>query len=324
MIGSGPAAISAAMALVQQRQPVTILDGGKALEPSQQAVLDRMQAQEPAQWSAQDLEALRGPDQSSKHGSIHVKRTCGSEYPYEDVETPLMDDRAHGDFHYSMARGGLSAVWGASQLPNRAADMQDWPVSLAELEPHYRAVLDFMPSTAVEDRLANLLPTYTAKPRPWTPSRQGDRFLSSLEQRAASLQRAGIHFGRSRMAVWADGRDDAKNRHACAYCGWCRYGCPYTLVYSSAHTLEQMIAAGTVTYRPGIVVQKFESTAGGVENPRARRCQGRGRDVRGRACLCRHGRAAHRVARAALARPLRNAGQAARQPVFHLPLFPLW
>jgi choline dehydrogenase-like flavoprotein len=221
-----------------------------------------MQAQEPAQWNPADLETLRGEDQASKHGSIHVKRTCGSEYPYEDVDAPLMDDRAHGDFHYSMARGGLSAVWGASILPNRAEDMAGWPLSLAELEPHYRAVLDFMPSTAVEDRLADLLPTYAPRERVWKPSAQAGSFLSNLEKRAEKLQRSGIHFGKSRMAVWADGSD---GRHACAYCGWCLYGCPYSLVYSSAHTLDRLLAESAVIYRPGIVVQRFDSVPGGVK-----------------------------------------------------------
>jgi len=262
VIGSGPAAISAAMALIKQGRKVTILDGGKSLEGDRQKILARMQAQEPQDWQQADLEALRGEDQKSKHGSIHVKRSCGSEYPYEDVDTPFMDDRAHGDFHYSMARGGLSSVWGASLLPNRAQDMADWPISLAELEPHYRAVLEFMPSTASEDRLAKLLPTYVSRGREWKSSQQAQSFLVALERRASALEKNGIHFGKSRMAVWADG---SEGHNACAYCGWCLYGCPYSLVYSGAHTLEQLIEDRWLTYRPGIVVQRFESFAQSVQ-----------------------------------------------------------
>jgi choline dehydrogenase-like flavoprotein len=106
VVGSGPASISAAMALVKRGLRVTMLDGGKALEPERKSVLDRLGGQKPDSWSAADLDRLRGDDQSSRHGSIHSKRTYGSEYPYEDVAEPLIADRDHAPFHYSMARYG--------------------------------------------------------------------------------------------------------------------------------------------------------------------------------------------------------------------------
>jgi len=60
VVGSGPASISAAMALVKRGLRVTILDGGKTLEPDRQAVLDRLAGQSPEAWSAPDLDRLRG------------------------------------------------------------------------------------------------------------------------------------------------------------------------------------------------------------------------------------------------------------------------
>ena len=255
VIGSGPASISAAMALVKRGMRVTILDGGRTLEADRQAVLDRLAAQKPEAWAEGDLDLLRGDDQSSRHGSIHSKRTYGSEYPYEDVAEPLMTDRDHSPFHYSMARGGLSNVWGASILPAHQRDMEGWPIKAADLADHYRAVLEFMPSTGVRDELDELLPAYVPTERPVTQSRQIAELFADLRKRKAGLRKAGIYFGKSRVAMEAE---------PCVYCGLCLYGCPYSLIYSSARTLRRLVADGAVNYRPGIVVERVEPAGSGV------------------------------------------------------------
>jgi choline dehydrogenase-like flavoprotein len=243
------------MALVKRGIRVTILDAGKTLEQPLESVLDRLAGQKPEGWSAADLDRLRGEDQSSRHGAIHSKRTYGSEYPYEDVAEPLMADRDHSPFHYSMARGGLSNVWGASILPSHPRDMDGWPAGTTDLAEHYRAVLEFMPSTAIRDELEELLPSHVQTERPLTPSRQITLLLADLQKRRAGLRKSGIHFGRSRVAVKANG---------CVYCGLCLYGCPYLLIYSSAQTLKQLIDDGLVDYRPGHVVERLEPDGAGV------------------------------------------------------------
>jgi choline dehydrogenase-like flavoprotein len=261
VIGSGPAAISAAVALTDRGVPVTILDGGRTLEPDKQAILDRLDALPPGQWPAADLDTLRGGDQAKREGSIHVKLTYGSDYPYAGASGSLMETEEEPPFHYSEARGGLSNVWGASQLPTRAEDIADWPISLADLEPHYRAVFDFMPTTTVADELASLLPTFTERGQELRPSRQADEFLGDLQKNREPLRRAGLHFGRSRVAVTAAG--DAR-RPACVHCGLCLYGCPYGLIYSTASTLRRLIEEKKVTYLDRHLVEKLEPNADGV------------------------------------------------------------
>jgi choline dehydrogenase-like flavoprotein len=261
VIGSGPAAISAAVALTEQGKPVTILDIGRTLEPERQAILERMAKLPQEQWSAADLDSLRGGDQNTRQGSIHVKLNYGSDYPYAGASGSLLDSAEEPPFHYSEARGGLSNVWGASQLPSRAEDIADWPISVAELEPHYRAVFEFMPTSTVTDDLAELLPTYTERGQDLRPSRQAEEFLTDLRTNRKLLRRAGIHFGRSRMAVTASG--DAE-RPACVYCGLCLYGCPYGLIYSTATTLRRLIDEKKVTYIDRHAVERLEPTADGV------------------------------------------------------------
>jgi choline dehydrogenase-like flavoprotein len=246
------------MALVKRGLRVTILDAGKTIEPDRQSVLDRLGAQKPEEWSAADLDRLRGDDQSSRHGSIHSKTTYGSEYPYEDIAEPLMAERDKSPFHYSMARGGLSNVWGASILPSHPRDLEGWPITSDDLAEHYRAVLGFMPSTGVRDELDELLPTYLNAERPLQSSRQINEFLADLRKRRNRMRKAGIYFGRSRVAVEPE---------RCVYCGLCLYGCPYSLIYSSAQTLKQLLSgeyASLVDYRAGHVVERLESAGGAV------------------------------------------------------------
>ena len=274
VLGSGPAAISAAVALVNRGRPVTILDAGRTLEPERRQILDRLSRQEPEAWDARDLETLRGGDQKTREGQIHVKLSYGSDFPYRDLERPLKEE--DGGFHYSMARGGLSSVWGASLLPYRAEDIADWPLSIADLEPHYRAVLEFMPSTAVRDDLEHLLPSYSDRNDPLRPSAQASRFLEDMAAHRDGLKKSGISFGRSRMAATASG--DAK-RHACVYCGRCLYGCPYSLIYSTARTLDSLLESGNVTYRAGHVVERLEPVSDGVKIHASRTASRRLRDL---------------------------------------------
>lgn len=262
VIGSGPAAIAATVGLISRGLHVTVLDAGKTLEEEKAAILQRVAGQEKEAWSPADLDALRGDDQSNREGSVHVKHTYGSAYPYEDHGVALQEPGEAADFHYSMACGGLSQVWGASLMPARQADIEAWPVTAAELAPHFRAVLDFMPSTAVQDDLEAVLPTFTDHGECWEPSRQAQAFFEDWSRNRENLSRAGIHFGRSRMAVKAGGDD---RRHGCNYCGRCLYGCPYSLIYSSAHTLERLVEEGKVTYIKDHVVEKLETVPGGVK-----------------------------------------------------------
>jgi choline dehydrogenase-like flavoprotein len=261
VIGSGPAAVSAAVALTARGLPVTILDAGRRLEQEKQAVLDRLGSLPRDRWPAAELDLLRGGDQQTRQGSIHVKLSYGSDYPYGEADGTLFDSDEEPPFHYSHARGGLSTVWGASQLPSRDTDIADWPIGLADLEPHYRAVFDFMPTTAVDDELASLLPTYTSRGEELRPSRQADEFLRKLRSNREDLRRAGLHFGRSRVAVTAAGEAP---RQPCVYCGLCLYGCPYRLIYSTAVTLQRLVDEKKVTYLDRHVVDWVESGASGV------------------------------------------------------------
>ena len=255
VIGSGPAAIAATQALVQQGQQVTILDVGTRLEADKQAIVDRMSTQEPESWAKEDLDAMVGQRVVTSETN-HSKLSYGSAYSF-DTGSAVVDIRweKHAGFNHSVAKGGLSNVWGSSLLCYRQEDIADWPVSIEDLQPHYRAVMDFVPGTAITDDLEEILPAYSTQNNPLEPSRQGQALFKDLEANKHSLRQSGIIAGRSRLAIRATG--DATHR-ACAYCALCLSGCPFGLIYSSAQTLDELIQSGRVHYQADHLVEKFE------------------------------------------------------------------
>lgn len=255
VIGSGPAAIAATHALVQQGHRVIVLDVGTRLETGRQQVVARMSTQQPTDWDPEDLATIVGQRNATAE-TVHSKLSYGSAYSFDtrSAAVGVRWEKAAG-FNHSLAQGGLSNVWGSSLLAYRQADIEDWPIRLEDLEPHYRAVMDFVPGTGVIDELNKLLPTYSTQNNPLEPSRQGHSLIEDLKAKSQALRKSGIFFGRSRLAIRASG--DATHRE-CAYCALCLTGCPYGLIYSSAQTLENLIQDGSVHYLRDHLVEKFE------------------------------------------------------------------
>ncbi len=256
VIGSGPAAVAATHALVEQGHDITILDVGNLLESERQEIVSRMSNLEATEWSRDDLETIEG-DRTPGREAVHSKRSFGSSYSFAQNSSAVdIRWRDRKGFSHSLAYGGLSNVWGAALLPYRQEDIADWPVSLAELVPHYQAVMKFVPGTAVIDGLDEILPTYSAGDDPLEPSFQAKALLHDLELQKENLRKNGIHFGRSRLAIKASGDT---SRRACCYCSLCLSGCPYGLIYSSAQTLDQLIKTGKVSYHRDHLVEKLEN-----------------------------------------------------------------
>ncbi len=261
VIGSGPAAIAATMALVHQGHHVTILDVGTRLEADRQKIVDRMSTQESGSWDDEDLNAIVG-ERNATREAVHSKLSYGSSYSF-DTRSAAVDVRwgKSAGFNHSLAQGGLSNVWGSSLLPYRQEDISDWPITVEDLRPHYQAVMDFVPGTSVGDDLEEILPSYSTRSHHLEPSRQGHALLKDLEANKLPLRKSGIVFGRSRLAIRASG--DETHRE-CAHCALCLSGCPYGLIYSSAQTLENLIQSGSVSYLQDHLVEKVEQAGADV------------------------------------------------------------
>lgn len=255
VVGSGPAAVAAIHALVAQGRKVLVLDVGKQLEPDKKESVRKMSEVESSAWTKEDLENVSGT-RTGERDAVHAKTAFGSSYCQEGEESPVAVEWWGGSgFSHSLAFGGLSNVWGAALLSYRQEDMAGWPITLNDLVPHYRAVMDFVPDTAVKDDLEEILPSYSTRSTPLEPSRQAKALFDDLERSRETLRKQGVHFGRSRLAIRAAGND---SHRACDYCARCLSGCPYGLIYSSSQTMEELIATGRVDYLPDHLVERVK------------------------------------------------------------------
>jgi choline dehydrogenase-like flavoprotein len=237
-----------------------MLDAGITLEAPTQSLIDRLASQRPDQWDPAAVAPLKQNTQARPDG-LPQKVAYGSNFPYRQTDDffPVHRDKVH--LLSSFARGGLSTVWGAAVLPHRQEEISDWPVSLKDLEPHYRAVLKWIPFSAVRDDLEAFFPLYAERPGELRFSRQSERLQDRLSQNREALRKEGIHFGRSRLSLRAGDAGDAKG---CVYCGLCMYGCPYQSIYCSDQTLKELLKNPRFRYEKDVVIRRVEETAAGV------------------------------------------------------------
>ena len=254
IIGSGPSGVAAAAALIARGRDVLMLDAGLEMDAGAQALRERMGATEPDQWSAADREAIGSVRRSEKSDSI---RPFGSDFlfrPAPGMEALAEPAGVHG-LRPSFAKGGLSNGWGASVLPYHERDFDGWPIGLADLAPHYRAVAPMLGMAARRDGLADLFSGCAVEEERALPqSRQAAELLARMDRKRTALASMGVHFGASRQAI----------AQGCRACAMCLYGCPYGLIFNAAREVDRMVAAGGLTYRGGVVATGFAEAADGV------------------------------------------------------------
>jgi ferredoxin len=260
VVGSGPAGVSCAQALLARGLRVTMLDAGLALDPEREAQLQRLQSQPPETWRGDADQFLKDGMESGSSG-IPLKLAYGSDYPYRVPPGAAQVEFESADASPSYAFGGLSTVWGSAVMPYHPRDMSLWPITASDLEEGYRAVCRWMPLSAVSDDLASSFPLFCDSPDPMPLSRQASGMLRDLDRHKHRLNQQGVSFGTARIAVAAQGFHGSP---ACVACGLCMYGCPYRLIYSTDRTVEEMRTDPNFTYIPSVVVRSVEEKGSGV------------------------------------------------------------
>ncbi len=260
IIGSSASAVAAASALLDRGVKVTILDVGFELEPERAAVVSRLAALPKEKWNQASVRVLR-ENILARVSGVADKCVYGSDYPFRGKDISPSVACQGAKMYRSLARGGLTNIWGGSILPFRSQDMRDWPFMIDMLEPHYRSVLDLIEHAMQGEDLSDLYPRYNGRVRPFKLSGQALAFLNDLESNKRALAQNGIQFGRSRLAVRFP---ENAGGVGCSYCGMCLYGCPYDHIYSARQTLDKLIGRPGFQYHQGILVERVEEGDGGV------------------------------------------------------------
>ena len=257
IIGSGPAAAGAAIALTERSGlQVTVVDLGHRLDQATQAVVRELSELAPKQWPGAGLEAIsRQPVPSGR--ALPEKRSYGSDFPFRDVgqlagitAAPKVNGAV-----VSAAYGGFSNVWGSQFLPYSRATLARWPISFDDLVPHYRSILRSVPLAAEADDLADQFPLIAPRAALPPPAARTTAVLARYEAHRGRLNNLGITMGKARLAFEA---------HRCVRCGLCMTGCPYSLIYSSSQTFDELRRTGRITYHSGLMAVEVGETAAGA------------------------------------------------------------
>jgi choline dehydrogenase-like flavoprotein len=257
IIGSGPAAAGAALALARDpSQRVTVLDVGGGLEPERVAIRESLAATSEPFWSPDDVDVISRHAVAAESGALPEKRAYGSDFPFRDfgqLDGVGADPGANASV-ISGAYGGFSNVWGAQIMPFSRATFDGWPVSYSDMVPHYKVALDEMSLTAEEDGLAPTFPLLTAAHPLPELSERTRKVLSRYEANRGRLESLGVTVGRARLAMRSP---------ECTNCGLCMTGCPYGLIYSASQTFDRLIATRRITYRRDMMALRLAEGKGG-------------------------------------------------------------
>ena len=238
-----------------------MLDAGVTLEADRVGLVEQLKRVRPEEWTPAELAAYQA-GMNPDVGGVPLKLVYGSDFAYREADEHLGAHYDNVGLRPSFAKGGLSNVWGAAMMPFLDSDLDEWPFSLSALAPHYAAVAELAGLAACRDELEGSFPLHTSNFTDLRPSKQCLQFLGRMERNREALRRAGIRFGRSRLAVRgnipsADG--------GCAYCRLCMYGCPYGYIYTSADTVTQLLDNANFSYQSGVVVDQVRESAHGAE-----------------------------------------------------------
>lgn len=263
IVGSGPAGISAAWALLESGLKVLLVDNGQddfGGEPKVPEPIWDVRVDDHDQIERFVGSSIAAPDFAAEASTPKMRVPA-----FKHVQAGFLEDfglstegiQAVG----ARAVGGLSRMWGAGAPTYRDIDMAGWPIKADDLSDSYRRVaerigiagdadVEFF-GAALDDE--HLLPSVSLPPA-----------LETLWQNfhSKSTRQAGRGFAiaRARNAVLTAGK---AGRQACSECGGCLYGCSSQSIYNAADEILELSRHPLFHHATGISVQNLRRCADG-------------------------------------------------------------
>jgi choline dehydrogenase-like flavoprotein len=225
VIGSGPAGVSVAYPLASAGAAVLLVDAADATPAAAECATNGWR-----RMLGDDLEALVPAYDVSPKLQTPLARSLVA--PFQSncgIET---DNFVAIGTH---ARGGLSRIWGAVVAEFDADDLSGWPISVDDLAPSYRAVIERIGvSGDANDGMGNV---YGRSGALLPPLPVGPCAMRMLEQFRAGPRSRDFALGLARNAILTTDRD---GRQACDLRKGCLWGCPRHAIYDARFDLATL------------------------------------------------------------------------------------
>lgn len=241
--------MSAARALVDAGQRVTMLTAGQVLPPAS-SPLDwwRARSTDPAGWRV-----LQGNDPAlwASDGNSSPKfRTPRAASLFEGyAETSRIDAHAF-TVRGALAIGGLSEAWGAGVACLGPEDLAGTVLSAEALAPHYQHLAEHIGVSGADDDLGAYFGAMPGlqSPRPLGPAAAA--LHEGYSRARVAFSKAGVMLGRGRNAVLTRPKD---GRGGCRECAMCLWGCGENAIYVASQELQWLRARPNFRLMAGLI-----------------------------------------------------------------------
>lgn len=263
VVGSGPGGVNAAAPLVAAGRQVVLVDYGNEDRHYAALIPHRPFAELRRAEAAQHRFFLGDHFEGIPFGPVRVgaQLTPPRLHILADASTRIPVDAEGFAVSMSLARGGLGAGWSAGVFPFSAEELGAMGLSLAELQPHYDAVVERIGVAGDADDLTPFFPPSPAMLPSLEIDTNGEVVFARYERRRAALNAEGFFLGRPRVAACTR-RHRGRGPHA--YLDLCYWADMDRSIYRPQWTLEELEAAPNFRYLSRRFVESFAEDGGRV------------------------------------------------------------
>jgi choline dehydrogenase-like flavoprotein len=158
----------------------------------------------------------------------------------------------------SFALGGLANVWGAGLYRFTNEDLEDFPLTAAELDPYFDKLTAHIGITGQED---DLTPYFGSTASLLPPLRLSHNIRTIFKRYTHAKRDPSLAIGRARIGVLTEPR---AGRPAYSYEADDFFR-ENRAIYSPRYTLESLLAEGRIELRGGVLVRSWSEDPGGVK-----------------------------------------------------------
>lgn len=259
IVGSGPAGVSAAAALLDAGLNILMIDGGgkRAIHPPKSSYLDS-NGKVSQQWQSfvqENFDAASAPVASSLKFKLSTIKHIFDGYAREIGATVT-----NFDLVGSLSEGGLSNAWGAGVACLDEKELEKFPFQPEELIESYRRVIKRIGvHGAKDDDLSSFfgIGEDLQPPPPLTAPAQRlfDRYCADTKRALCG----GVTLGRARNAVLTR---SLNGRDGCQACGCCLWGCAWRAIYNAAYDLDRLRKRPGFNWAGGVLVAELSASGG--------------------------------------------------------------